>query len=371
MPPEPRHACRAARSSTGRASTSPMSPTTPSTSSARFAEHGGFRSVLSVPMLREGRPIGAISSRGSSRAVLRRRRSRCSRPSPTRRSSPSRTCGCSPSSRRSNRELTEALEQQTATSEILRVISRSQTDVQPVFDTIVRQRGPPLCDAGWPRSRADRRPDGCTCQRSTPPAERCRTVRAMLSPPGPGQSERARTAVILERGGLSSSDADDPDVDRVHAQRSARVAAIRSLLAVPMLRDGEADRRDQRQPARSPAVHRRADRAAPDLRRPGGDRHRERAPVQGAAGADRSELTRSVEQLEALGEVGQAVSSTLDLETVLTTIVSRAVELSGLDGGVVFEYDEGAEEFVHGRRPRLAAPSPRRGAPPGSGRGKA
>jgi signal transduction histidine kinase len=59
------------------------------------------------------------------------------------------------------------------------------------------------------------------------------------------------------------------------------------------------------------------------------------------------ELGRSVEQLTALSEVGRAVSSTLDLETVLTTIVSRAVELSGLDGGVVFEYDEGAEEFVH------------------------
>src|SRR5262249_15635875 len=57
-----------------------------------------------------------------------------------------------------------------------------------------------------------------------------------------------------------------------------------------------------------------------------------------------ADLTRSVEQLIALGEVGRAVSSTLDLETVLTTIVSRAVQLSRLEGGVVFEYDIGAEE---------------------------
>ena len=40
------------------------------------------------------------------------------------------------------------------------------------------------------------------------------------------------------------------------------------------------------------------------------------------------ELARSVEELKALGDVGQAVSSTLDLQTVLTTVVARAVELS-------------------------------------------
>ena len=57
------------------------------------------------------------------------------------------------------------------------------------------------------------------------------------------------------------------------------------------------------------------------------------------------ELTRSVGQLTALEEVGRAVSSTLDLETVLTTIVSRAVQLSGTEAGAIYEYDEAAELF--------------------------
>src|SRR5207249_11745161 len=49
------------------------------------------------------------------------------------------------------------------------------------------------------------------------------------------------------------------------------------------------------------------------------------------------DLTRSVGELRALGEVSQAVSSTLDLETVLETIVSRAVQLSGRYAGIVYE----------------------------------
>src|SRR4030095_4889808 len=58
------------------------------------------------------------------------------------------------------------------------------------------------------------------------------------------------------------------------------------------------------------------------------------------------ELGRSVGELKALGEVGQTVSSTLDLKTVLTRIVSHAVQLSGTDGGAIYEYDEQSEEFL-------------------------
>ena len=54
------------------------------------------------------------------------------------------------------------------------------------------------------------------------------------------------------------------------------------------------------------------------------------------------ELAQSVGELRALGAVSQAVSSTLDLETVLSTIASHAVQLSGTDCGVIYEYDESA-----------------------------
>ena len=52
------------------------------------------------------------------------------------------------------------------------------------------------------------------------------------------------------------------------------------------------------------------------------------------------ELARSVDELRALGDVSQAVNSTLDVATVLSTIVSRAVELSGTEAGTIYEFDD-------------------------------
>src|ERR1700736_5664837 len=57
------------------------------------------------------------------------------------------------------------------------------------------------------------------------------------------------------------------------------------------------------------------------------------------------ELARSVGELRALGEVGQAVNSTLDLETVLRTIVTKAVELSATDAGAIYVFDDDQQEF--------------------------
>jgi len=57
------------------------------------------------------------------------------------------------------------------------------------------------------------------------------------------------------------------------------------------------------------------------------------------------ELAQSIGELQALGEVSQAVNSTLDLETVLTTIVGRAVQLSRTEGGAIYVFDDERQEF--------------------------
>jgi transcriptional regulator with XRE-family HTH domain len=56
-------------------------------------------------------------------------------------------------------------------------------------------------------------------------------------------------------------------------------------------------------------------------------------------------LRESVEELRALGEVAQAVNSTVDLETVLTTIVAKATQLSSTDAGAIYVFDDAEHEF--------------------------
>jgi signal transduction histidine kinase len=58
-----------------------------------------------------------------------------------------------------------------------------------------------------------------------------------------------------------------------------------------------------------------------------------------------AELAQSVEELRALGDVSQAVNSTIDLETVLSTIVTKAVQLSGTEAGTIYVFDEARQEF--------------------------
>jgi signal transduction histidine kinase/CheY-like chemotaxis protein len=77
------------------------------------------------------------------------------------------------------------------------------------------------------------------------------------------------------------------------------------------------------------------------------------------------ELAQSVGELRALGEVTQAVNSTLDLATVLSTIVAKAVELSGTEAGSIYVVDPATHEFqlraTHGMSDELIAELNRQG----------
>ena len=236
-------------------------------------------------------------------------------------------------------ETKEALERQTATSEILRVISRSPTDVQPVFDTIAAA-ALRLCAASTSLvTRFDGELIRLAAMANVNP-EGAEVMSEVF--PRPPSRENSSARAVLTRRVVAIPDVLQDTEYMVGALASK--AGFRSVVAVPLIREGN--------PIGTITVGR------PE---PGPFSDKEIALLQTFADqaviaienvrlfreleARTVDLTRSVGELKALGEVGQAVSSTLDLETVLRTIVSRATELAGVDGGSIYEYDAEGEEF--------------------------
>jgi two-component system, NtrC family, sensor kinase len=237
------------------------------------------------------------------------------------------------------RQLTEALEQETATAELLRVISRSPTDVQPVFDAIAHE-AVRLCGASYSLVA---RFDGELLHLTAHEHVRAEGVKAVkqLFPTRPSRATTTSRA-ILDRAVVHVPDVlEDPEYDKSIALGIQN----RSTLAVPMLHNGE--------PIGTISVGRLEPRPFTDkqilLLQTFADQAViaiENVRLFTELEARTQELTRSVEELQALGEVGQAVSGSLDIESVLTSIVSHAVELSQADAGTIYEFDEAAQVFV-------------------------
>jgi GAF domain-containing protein len=193
----------------------------------RSVELGGIRTWLGVPILREGELIGAI-------AIYRKE----VRPFEARQVNVLRTFAdqavIAIENARLFNETKEALEQQTATAEILKVISESPTDVQPVFDAIA-ERARTLCGAQIGGvARFDGEQVHLLAFHGTVP-DAAQAVRDRFPmPPGRG-SILARA--VAERAPVHVADLlDEPDF---LVKEAAVGAGLRSNLAVPMLRDGE------------------------------------------------------------------------------------------------------------------------------------
>src|SRR5262249_45489555 len=99
-----------------------------------LADAAEFRSVISVPMLRDRSPIGAINVTGANPAMSPARQIAMLQPFADQAVIAIENTRLFNELQERNKALTEALEQQTATSDILRVISSSPTDLKPVLD---------------------------------------------------------------------------------------------------------------------------------------------------------------------------------------------------------------------------------------------
>jgi PAS domain S-box-containing protein len=310
---------------------------------------GGYRTLLCVPMLREGALIGVfVLCRNEVRPFVDKQIELVTTFA-DQAAIAIENVRLFQELEAKNRDLTETLEQQTATGEVLRVISGSPTDVQPVFDTIARNAAR-LCEAQFCFVyRFDGQLLHFVAHHGVT-REGAETVRrAFPAPPSRGS---AAARAVLERDVAQIPDVlADPDFA---LGATATVAGYRSAIGVPMLRDGA--------PIGSIAVARAQAGLLPkrqvELLRTFADQAViaiENVRLFRELEARTHDLTRSVGELRALGEVSQAVSSTLDLEAVLETIVSRAVQLSASHSGLVYEFDEATQGF-HARASHRITP---------------
>ena len=219
--------------------------------------------------------------------------------------------------------LTLSLERQTALAEVLRVIASSPTDLGQVLDEIAETAsrlcgGSAVAIQGRFGDRIDAIGHSSTNQ--------------YRSPGGP--LDRASTAgrAILDRRTIHVPDIEAAADEYPEALARASANGWRAVAAAPLLHGSEA--------VGALSLYGAEPGSFPEDQIRLLETFASQAAIAIANARLFSALQDRVGELQALGEVGQAVSSSLNLQEVLTTIVANATRLTGADGGVVYEYDE-------------------------------
>ena len=241
-------------------------------------------------------------------------------------------------------ELRESLEQQTATSEVLRVISSSPGELKPVFEALL-ENATRICGSKFGTMYlCEGDAFRAIAMHGAPAAYVRARMREPVFYPGPETTlaRIARTKQVVQIADLAAEwQAGKRDPMRVPA---LELGGVRTLLSVPMLKESKlvgviSIYRTEVRPFTEKQIELVANFAAQAVIAI------ENARLLSELRLRTDDLGRSVDELRALGEVSQAVNSTLDLETVLSTIVAKAVQLSGTEAGAIYVFDNVQREF--------------------------
>ena len=235
-----------------------------------------------------------------------------------------------------NQELSEALEREQATGEILRVLATSPADLQVVLETVARSAAR-LCGANganiW-------RVDGDRLRLATNlPYDGLFTEWTAGLEGGMRLSRDTVTArSVVDRRTVHVHDlAAESDDEYPEGKILSRRLGHRTTLATPLLAKGE--------PLGAIIIRRAEVRPFTDDQIALLETFANQAAIAIENARLFQELQERVGELQALGEVGRTVSSSLDLAEVLTTIVTNVTRLCRVEAGIVYEYDERDQSF--------------------------